>query len=163
MSTYFVIFGAMVRPDGTASGTLQRRVEGALANASGVADPRFLATGGQGRHGTPEADVMAEILIRHGVEDDLILREGASTDTLSSARECAALLNGLDDVERVLVCSSPYHNPRCALLLRMFGIPAHIPPMPGDREALGWLKWLYYVFREFSATPYDAVLVLFQR
>jgi hypothetical protein len=36
LSVYFIIFAAAVLPDGTASGSLARRVEGALALARGA-------------------------------------------------------------------------------------------------------------------------------
>ena len=163
MSTYYVVFGALVRPDGTPSGSLARRVEGALENARTVGDARFLVSGGQGRHGPPEAEVMAGMLRAAGVAGDAITQDAESTDTLSSVRNCARILKSAGDAERVYVCSSAYHNPRCALLFRMYGIKAHIPPMPGDRQALGTGKWLYYVLREVVAIPYDVIAALFQR
>ncbi len=101
---------------------------------------------------------MRDRLIAAGVDPACILVDDRSKDTLQSVRACAAMLRGQRG--RVLVCSSNYHNPRCALLLQLLGIPARIPRMPADRPALGLLRWLYMVLREAPATLYDSVLVL---
>ncbi|MDP6344433.1 MAG: YdcF family protein [Alphaproteobacteria bacterium] len=159
-ANYYVIFGARVKPDGGPSGTLRRRVEGAHRAARGDGDAWFLATGGQGEHGPPEAEVMGRLLLELGVPDERILREAAGHDTLSSVIECIRILRGRGDAGRVLVCSSPYHAPRCQLLFRLFGVPAVRADMPGDRAALGWGKWLYYLLREAAALPYDAALAI---
>lgn len=45
MAAYLVIFGAAVRPDGSASGSLARRVNIALTIAERLPNCRFIATG----------------------------------------------------------------------------------------------------------------------
>src|SRR5207249_3100440 len=63
MSTYFIILGAAVSADGAPSGTLRRRIEGALSAAKDVRAARFMPTGGAGPNGVVEADVISRILI----------------------------------------------------------------------------------------------------
>jgi hypothetical protein len=144
MAVYLIIFGAAVRADGSASGSLQRRVEGALANAEAIADAKFIPTGGLGRYAPPEAVVM----------------EDKAHDTLESIRYSHAILAACDDVDAVIPCTSPYHIPRCALLLRMLGYKVRIPEMPADRPHLALRKWIVFVLKEFLALPYDALLLL---
>ncbi|MGL6109892.1 MAG: YdcF family protein [Rubrivivax sp.] len=165
MTDYIVIFGAAVRADGSASGSLQRRCENAarfgLAAAGAGRDvPYFLATGGVGRHGPAEALVMRDILVEHGIPVQHILLEGEARDTLQSVRRCTRLLRRRPDVERVLVASSSYHNPRCTLLFRLAGFRSQPLPTASDRPHLGWPKWLRYVLKELIATPWDATVLL---
>ena len=66
MRPVVVIFGAAVRPDGSASGVLRARVGAALAMGRLLVDPIYMPTGGQGRFGPAEATVMAGPARRSG-------------------------------------------------------------------------------------------------
>ena len=68
-----VIFGAAVRPDGSPSPTLRRRVEAAAAFGAGLPAPLYVPTGGKGRHGPAESAVMEALLREHGVPPERIL------------------------------------------------------------------------------------------
>lgn len=160
MATYLVIFGAAVRPDGTPSGVLRRRIEGALAAAKAIDDPWFLATGGLGREGHVEAQVMAEHLVAGGARPGRVLVEGLALDTLQSIRLCHAILAARGDAEEIVVCTSRFHQLRCATLLSMLGYRVVRPSMPLDRPNLGPGRWAAYVGKEFFSTPYDCMLLL---
>ena len=160
----FVIFGAAVKPDGSPSGTLQRRVEGAWRLSRATDQPLFLVTGGQGRFGPPEAQVMRQLLLDLGASDNQILLDEESSDTLDSAIRCAELIHAQGKaIATVTVCSSRYHNYRCQLLLRMLGVDCRRGAMPSDRPALGMFKWLYYWLREAAAIPWDVLLLALHR
>lgn len=163
MRDYYVIFGAAVRPDGSPSGTLARRVEGAWKLGGVSQQARYLPTGAIGEHGPSEASVMRQLLLRRGVANDEILLEERGTDTLSSVVECAKILEARDDVRSITVCTSPYHIPRCRLLFRLAGVATRRGDMRSDLSALGTRSWLYYVLREVAATPWDAILMLLRR
>ena len=161
---YLIIFGAAVTPEGKPSGSLRRRIEGAWQAAKSLASPKFILTGGQGKHGPTEASVMAAALLELGAnEKDLILEE-QSTDTLQSIYHTAEILkHGTDKPASVTVCSSNYHNYRCQILYRLVDIKSVRAEMPSDRPALGTPKWLYYYLRETIATPWDIFLMLLGR
>ncbi|MBL8773483.1 MAG: YdcF family protein [Phenylobacterium sp.] len=163
MAAYLVIFGAAVKADGQPSGTLRRRVEGALAIGRDLPDPVYLPTGGQGRHGPAEAAIMRDLLLAGGAPADRIVVEDRARDTLESVERCHALLAARGDAQAVIPCTSRYHIPRCALLFRILGYPVRTFPMPADRPHVGWRKWLTYVAKECLALPYDAVLLLSRR
>jgi uncharacterized SAM-binding protein YcdF (DUF218 family) len=163
MTVYFVIFGAAVRPDGTPSGSLTRRVEGAVALARDVRARVFLATGGIGRYGPAEASVIRDLLIAAGVAQQEILIEDQATDTLQSVLLCHDILRRRSDVESIVPCSSGYHNLRCALLFRLLGYRVRIGRMPADLPHLGFWKWSRYLLKEVIALPYDAALLLLRR
>ena len=158
-----LIFGAAVRPGGKPSTTLRRRVEAALACAQGHPDARFIPTGAVGRHGPSEASVMAGLLTKSGVRSDRIMLEETGTDTLSSVRAIARLLRESGQRGRVMVATSPYHQPRCLLLLCLFGISARPCPFPPQPSSPSWgMRW-YWRLREVPALPYDAVLAVWAR
>lgn len=160
MASYIIIFGAAVRLDGRPSGTLRRRIEGALAAARDLHEPWFLPTGGLGREGFVEAEVMADHLRAGGAPDGRILIEGQALDTFRSAKLCHALLSARGDVDEVVICTSRYHQFRCGLLMRMLGYRVRRPPMPRDLPMVGFGRWLSYVAKEFVSTPYDYLLML---
>ena len=163
MASYYVIFGAAVRPDGTPSGTLRRRVEGAAKAAAGAPDARFLCTGGLSSGGHVEADVMAALLRGLGVDPAAILLEREGRDTLHQVRLCDAILRRAGDAEEVIPCTSRYHIPRCAALLRMLGWRVRTVAMPSDRGLLPWRKLCWYYLKELLALPYDVALLALGR
>ena len=163
MSIYFVIFGAAVRRDGKPSATLEHRVDNALALARGVPDRMFLATGGVGRYGPAEAHIIRDRLIAQGVDPGEIIIEDRATDTLESAIFCDRILRRRTDVALLVPCSSGYHNPRCALLLRILGYPVRAMRVPSDLGFVGMRSWTLYVAKEMLALPYDAALLLVKR
>jgi uncharacterized SAM-binding protein YcdF (DUF218 family) len=160
LSVYFIIFGAAVLPDGTASGSLTRRVEGALALARDTPSRVFLCTGGVGRYGSVEAVVARDLLIANGAQQGEVVVEDRATDTLESVLFCDAILRSRADVEYVVPCSSRYHLTRCALLLRLLGYTVRRGKMPSDWPHIARRQLVICVAKEILATPYDAMLLL---
>ncbi len=163
-----VIFGAAVRPDGTPSATLRRRVEAAARfGESGRfpgRPPLYLPTGGKGRHGPAESQVMAALLRGLGVPAARILEEPTGTDTFSSVLACVRLLRARGHAGPVFAASSAYHLPRCVLLLRLAGLRgARAAPPPPAPAARSWHRRWYWRLRELPAIPYDAALMLWAR
>ncbi|WP_235907732.1 YdcF family protein [Siccirubricoccus phaeus] len=153
-----LIFGAAVRPDGSPSPTLRRRV--AAAHRFGEAmlvPPLYVPSGARGRHGAAESRVMAALLREAGVPAERIREEPTGTDTLSSVLAMAALLRTHSGP--VYAATSRFHLPRCLLLLRLAGLPARPVPIEG---ASGVARW-WWRLREVPALPYDAALMLWRR
>ena len=163
MGPAIVIFGAAVRPDGTPSGALRRRVEAALAFGARHPDALYVPTGGLGDYPPAEALVMAALLGAEGVAPDRILVEASGTNTVSSVVAVRRLLRAAGHRGRVYAASSAYHLPRCVLLLRLAGLPAHAcPPPPGPAATRLRKRWKWRL-REIPAVPWDAALVLWLR
>jgi uncharacterized SAM-binding protein YcdF (DUF218 family) len=155
-----VIFGAAVRPDGSASETLRHRVEAAAAFGARCRAPLFVPTGAVGRYGRSEASVMRSLLASLGFGPDRILLEETGTDTLSSVRAVAALLRAQRARAPVYAASSAYHLPRCLLLLRLAGVAARPCPPPAFRASQSfWRRW-YWRLREVPAIPVDLLMIL---
>jgi vancomycin permeability regulator SanA len=158
----FVIMGAAVRQDGTPSGAMRRRIVGALTLGKGSPDPFYLVTGGVGRWGPSEAEVMKAELLAAGVPENQIATEDASNDTLSSIVNCTLIIReqGADSVS---VCSDRYHIVRCRWLFCLLGIATRPVNMPSGRSANGLLRWIFYYVRECIAMPVDTFLMILYR
>ena len=161
MRPVVIIFGAAVRPDGRASGAMRLRVAAALETGRRLDDPLYMPTGGQGRHGRREADVMADALLEGGVPRESILVERTAVNTVGSALACARLLER--SARPAYVATSAYHMPRCVVLLRLAGVRARPGTMPGVPASKRWGKRWFWRLREVPAIPIDAVLVLAAR
>lgn len=156
-----VIFGAAVRPGGQPSGAMLDRVRAAFRLGERLPDAVYMPTGGVGRHGPAEADVMAALLRDRGVPPDRIRPEPTGTNTLSSVRACARLLRG--HAGPVYAASSAYHLPRCVILLRLAGLDARAcPPSWGAASSSLRKRW-YWRLREVPAVPVDAALLAWHR
>lgn len=158
-----VIFGAAVRPDGQPSGTLRARVEAAAKFGRTRHDPLFIPTGGVGRFGPSEASVMRDLLRNLGVPDHRVILEDTATDTLSSVRAVRHIVARLPSPGPLFVATSAYHLPRCVLLCRLAGLPAHASPPPRRPAATRWRRRWWWRLREAIALPYDALLMIILR
>ncbi|MEN0075863.1 MAG: YdcF family protein [Paracraurococcus sp.] len=160
--TTIIIFGAAVRPDGSPSPALRRRVEAAHRFGARRPDPLYLPTGARGRYGEAESRVMARLLRELGVLPGAILEEPTGTDTLSSVRACRDLLRARGHRGPVHAATSRYHLPRCVLLLRLAGLAARPVPI-GASGNVGLAQRWFWRLREIPAIPYDAALLLWHR
>ncbi len=158
-----IIFGAAVLPNGQPSQTLRRRVAAAARHGATLDRPLYVPTGGIGRFGAAEAEVMAALLRQAGVAPGDILVEATATDTFSSALACTGLLRARGHRGPVLAASSAYHLPRCLVLLWLAGWPARACPAPPFPAAARLGKRWYWRLREVPALPYDALLMLWAR
>ncbi len=128
-----VVLGAQVLPGQRASRTLEARVShAARLHAEGMVD-LIIATGGLGEHPPSEAEIMARILLEHGVSEDAILREDRALSTWDSARLVAKMARRLG-IESVLVVTDPLHCVRTVAAfgragLLAWGEPVYSSPM----------------------------------
>ena len=157
---YLIVFGAAVRPDGRPSRTLLTRIDGARAWAERDREAMVIATGATGRFGRAEAVVIADLLRAGGISGDRILVEPCGRDTLESVRLCHRLLRARGDAARIICCTSGFHQPRCAMLLRMLGYRVVLPGMPSAWGAMSRARYAKLVAKEIVAAPYDAFLLL---
>jgi uncharacterized SAM-binding protein YcdF (DUF218 family) len=153
-----IIFGAAVRPDGSPSPALRRRVDAASRFGATLPAPHYMPTGAQGRFGPAESTVMSALLRDRGVSPGRITEEPTGTDTFSSVLACAALLRARGHAGPVFAATSGFHLPRCLLLLRLAGWPAR--PVPPPEADPSWPRRWFWRLREVPALPYDTALML---
>lgn len=155
------IFGSRVLPDGSPSGSLRRRIEGAYLCAMHQQRPCFFVTGGTSDVALPtEAAVMARELKAKGVAQNDLIEDHQSHDTLASVLMAETMLSKQIPI---LVCSDNYHVLRITLLLRMSGFDAKPIWIASGRPANGTVRWCYMWFRDWVATLYDALLLSYHR
>lgn len=158
-----VIFGAAVRPDGTPTPTMCRRVAAAVAFGRTCAAPLFVPTGGSLAGRPAEAPVMAGLLREAGIPDSAIVIEATARDTLDSVLACSARLRARGYRGPVAVASSAYHLPRCLVLMRLAGWRVVRVPPPPEPAARSLSQRWFWRLREVPALPWDVLLLLRRR
>ena len=118
-----VVLGAQVLPGERASRTLEARVRHAARLYAEGRVVLIIATGGLGEHPPSEAEIMARILLEHGVPEDAILREDRALSTWDSARLVAKMARRLG-IEGVLVVTDPLHCVRTVAAFERAGLLA---------------------------------------
>ena len=124
------------------------------------ANARYLVSGGSRDGRVPEWESMRRLLLDGGVADEHIIVEAHGTDTLSQIRLCASILRSPGASGSVWIATSRYHQARCWLLFRLFGIGAGIVPSLRDRPTLSRRSLVWFWVREFVALPYDTLVAL---
>jgi uncharacterized SAM-binding protein YcdF (DUF218 family) len=115
-----VVLGCRLRPDGTPSRRLRRRVARAVELYRAEAAPLMLFSGG-GDGPVAEAEVMRDLAVVAGVPDAALVCESDSNNTAENARHTARLLRQRG-LSRVILVSDQTHLPRAALLFRLTGL-----------------------------------------
>jgi uncharacterized SAM-binding protein YcdF (DUF218 family) len=151
-----IVLGAALRPDGSPSPALERRVvRGVRAFREGLAG-HLLLSGGAVRHPTPEAEAMARLALALGVPPESLVLEDRSRNTFENALHC-----GREMAERgwrqAAVVTDSFHMARALFVFRKLGIPAIGCPV---HECLGETRWRWYVahLREMAAFARSATL-----
>lgn len=130
-----IVLGCMVWPEGP-SPALQRRLNTALEYWQTHPEVIVVVSGGQGANEpVSEAQAMFDYLVAHGVPEEQILLEDASTSTKENLLYSIALLEqqGYDlSVTPVVIVSNDFHLARVRMLARRCGLDADTlgAPMP---------------------------------
>ena len=145
-----VVLGNKVERDGTPSRRLQCRLDCALRLYREELAPVIIVSGGLGKEGHPEAEVMRDALVQAGVPADAITVDNEGVDTFSTALNTKRIMRDRR-LESVIIVSSFYHIPRTRMIFELAGIgnvsSAHA------RFAGEW-RDVYSVVREFPAFYY---------
>jgi len=154
-SDALVIFGAKVRPDGTASPLLRGRTRHAYELWKRGLAPVIVCTGGVGENPPAESVLEARLLESWGVPSSAILREERSTSTRENALFAAKLLH---PGASVIGVSDPFHLFRCRRDLQLAGLRASTSPSLEQWDALPFPSRLFYCVREVVSLLRDFVL-----
>jgi vancomycin permeability regulator SanA len=124
-----VVLGAAVSPDGVASPTLKRRTNWACRLFKTGSFDVIVLSGGRGKHGPAEAEVMAEILLAANVPERCLVLDRAASVTLDTAA-FAARMPGASR-RRFVAVTDVYHAPRTWMAFRAFRLQVEIdcPPL----------------------------------
>ena len=155
MADAIVVLGARLRPDGSPSGAIRRRVELGVRLYQERTAPLLLMSGG-GRGPTAEADVMARLAEAAGVPPAALVIEAASRNTVENASFCARLLRDRR-LRRIVLVSDRVHLPRAAMLFRLAGL--RVIGRAGV-SARSWPAAIVAAAHELGAIPRAAVRLM---
>lgn len=133
-----LVLGARVRPDGTASPSLERRALMAAGLWHGGAVGVILASGGSAGGLPSEAKAIAGICKAQGVPESALLLEQHARTTEQNLRYALKLLRsraGAEPLPQVTLVTDLYHQPRARLVARRLGLRCRSswPPLRGAR------------------------------
>ena len=147
-----IILGARLRPDGSPSPALERRVRHGIALVQAGRAAALLMTGGGVR---PEAPVMRDLAVAAGVPADRVHVEARARNTIENALFSAPLIRAAG-WRRLLVVTDSFHRPRAAYIFRRFGLDVAVAGVRPEQPSGQW--WLAHL-REAVALPWTMLRV----
>lgn len=159
--TAIVVLGAAVRPDGSPSPSLARRIEHARRLHAEGRGAVVIASGGLGRWPPAEAEVIRAGLLAGGVPPEAVVVEGASHTTFENARFSIVLMRARG-LSQALVVTDGYHLLRAVMTFRILGMEA---TGSGPRGLAGTPvpKRVYALLREAVALPFYLLRLILWR
>ncbi|MCK0168111.1 YdcF family protein [Jannaschia sp. S6380] len=149
-----IVLGAAVRPDGTASPTLDLRVRHAVDLWRRGHVDAICLTGGRGGHGPPEAQVARDLALSLDVPPDRLLAETQSANTHQNILGALTLLR---ETDAIMLVSNRWHLPRAWLIARLMGRRAALSGPPGRMTGT---RTMAAILREVAAMPNSALRAL---
>ena len=150
-SDAIIVLGAQVKPDGTPSVALERRLTVALEAYE--AQPQVIIVCGARGANEPvaEGELMREWLLAHGADPQLVVAETDSYNTRQNLANAKAIMDSRG-LSQALIVTSDYHVARALELCKQAGISATGRGSPSKpeyflknhiQESLSWIKfWL---------------------
>lgn len=129
-----IVLGARVRPDGTPSAAMRRRVATAIAMARAGTARHLLLSGGAVGHVVPEARIMRDMVLAAGIAPGRVVTEEASRDTIGNARACHPLVRA-HGWTRLAVLSDGWHLRRAGLIFAHVGLTVTLVATPDTEPA----------------------------
>lgn len=142
---YMIVLGAQVRGD-VPSLTLQARIDAAAEYLRAHPSVMVICSGGQGSgENKSEAAAIRDGLLDAGIEENRILLEEASTNTVENLRFCKELLPSADTP--TIIVTNDFHCRRAGLIAKKCGY-TNILSLPAGQFLL---TTPHYFLREFFA------------
>lgn len=151
-SEYGVIFGNKVNPDGQMSDRLKARVDIGVQLYKDSTVDKIFVSGGLGKEGFYEAQVMASYLMKNGIPKSKITIDNFGNNSWLTASN---FKKALPSCTSVVIVSQFYHITRSKLAFKKIGI-AHVS---GASPSYYELRDFYSLFREFFG--YYKYLIVF--
>ncbi|KMQ49544.1 putative conserved protein YdcF [Chitinispirillum alkaliphilum] len=143
-----MVLGSKVNEDGTLSERLKARLDKSLELYNKGYFSKVIVSGGFGKEGFEEAEVMRSYLIDKGVEENSIIVDNNGNNTFMTARFTADFLSN-NDYASVIVVSQYFHLFRTQLTLRKLGIKKVQCASPR-----------FYEIRDLFSVPREMIAVL---
>ena len=161
-SDAIVVLGA-AQYAGRPSPVLKARLDHAVKlYKRGIAD-KLVLTGGKGTGDTTtEAEVGKRYVIKAGIADTAILLENQGRTTSASIQSVAEIMK-MQQLERAVLVSDPFHMLRLQILARQFGVESVTSPTRTSPISANRLEAFAYIMSESVKVPATIVLGLLGR
>ncbi|MDE1460970.1 YdcF family protein [Spartinivicinus poritis] len=141
---YGIVYGNKVNPDGTPSKRLKARLDASIALLERGQVRALVVSGGTGKEGFSEADVMQHYLLKSGIPNGAII---VDADGYTSSQTSKNAFGLVEKGSRVIAISQCYHLSRAKLSLRNAGFITVYGYCPDYYE----LRDIYSIVREVPA------------
>jgi len=112
----------MVRPDGSPSGSLNRRVQACYEYLVENENSKAVLSGGQGSNEPmSEAQCMYDILVKKGISKDRLFIEDKSTNTDSNLINSYKIIEKNNLSENIAIATDGYHQLRARIIANRQG------------------------------------------
>jgi vancomycin permeability regulator SanA len=152
VSDVAIVLGNQVNSDGRPSERLRARLDVAVTLYQQGWFTHILVSGGTGRNGFDEAEVMKKYLVEKGVPEEIVVVDSDGVTTYHTAKNAAQLMRE-KNWQHAMVISQYFHISRTKLAHRRFGISsvysAHAPFFEARdfystaREVVGFYAYLF--------------------
>ena len=149
---YVIILGCAIAKDGKPLPLLRSRIDRAIQFAREQAEAngkriKFVTSGGKGDDECiSEAESMRDYLLLQGIDENDIIVENKSVNTLENMRFSKALIEKDNDGKNVIYSTTNYHVFRSGIYAEKAGIKAE-----GIAAKTKWYFWMNAFIREFIA------------
>ena len=116
-----IVLGSKVNPDGQPSPRLAARLDRAVELHRAGNAKAIIVSGGTGKKGYPEGDVMKRYLVRHAVPAKAVIVDNAGVNTMATAVNGRALMT-THRFRSAIVVTQYFHISRSRLAFRKQGI-----------------------------------------
>lgn len=152
-----LIFGNKVELNGKPSERLKGRLDRGYELFSEGKSSLIIVSGGIGKEGFDEADVMKEYLVNEGISPNLIIKDSNGINTYATAKNLKTIVEN-KEIKSVIIVSNYYHLMRAKLAIGKFGFDpvytsySRIFPELRDfysipREIVGYY---FYLFKDYK-------------
>lgn len=154
-----VVLGNRVERSGAPSPHLRLRLDRAWELYRDGTVKYIIVSGGLGREGFEEADVMREYLMQRGAPAEKIFADREGYDTYESGRSAKIIMDA-HGFSSAVVVSHYFHLPRALITFKRFGISnvsaAAVNRNPAWRDTYSVLRefaaFYFYLFRDYATT-----------
>ena len=147
-----VVLGNKVNEDGILSPRLQARLDKSIELYKNQRIKWIIVSGGLGKEGFWEADIMKQYLMQHQIPETVILVDNYGNDTEKTVANALKIMDSLD-LHSAISVTQYFHQTRTKKLFRNKGI-AHI-----SSASPKYYEWrdVYSLAREFVAYYKEAL------
>ncbi|MGN0460785.1 MAG: YdcF family protein [Ruminococcus sp.] len=150
-----ITLGAMVRPDGTPSGSLWYRINACYDYLTENENSVAVLSGGKGdNEPMSEAQCMYDYLVDMGIDKDRLIIEDKSENTEANMKNSYKIIDENNLNKNVAIATDSYHQLRAKIIARRIGVTESVGAVNSDSPLSVFPT---YWVREWFAIPVELI------